>query len=32
MNDFDYRQYSLKNLENWIDDAINSSEATPQEI
>ena len=32
MKDFDYRQYSLENLEKWIEDAINSSEASPQEI
>jgi len=32
MNDFDYKKYSLKNLEKWIEDAINSSEASPQEI
>jgi len=32
MNDFDYRKYSLSNLEKWIEDAINSSEASPQEI
>jgi len=32
MNNFDYRQYSLSNLEKWIEDAINSSEASPQEI
>ena len=32
MNDFDYRQYSLSNLEKWIEDSINSAEASPQEI
>lgn len=30
--DFDYKKYSLENLENWIEDAINSSDASPQEI
>ncbi len=29
---FDYKKYSLENLEKWIEDAINSSEASPQEI
>ena len=32
MDNFDYKKYSLENLENWIEDAINSSEASPQEI
>jgi hypothetical protein len=32
MTDFDYKKYSLENLENWIHDAISSAEATPQEI
>jgi len=32
MKDFDYKKYSLENLENWIHDAISCSEATPQEI
>jgi hypothetical protein len=32
MKDFDYKKYSLENLEKWIEDAINSSEASPQEI
>lgn len=32
MTDFNYKKYSLENLEKWIEDAINSSEATPQEI
>jgi hypothetical protein len=27
-----YKNYSLSNLEKWIEDAINSSEASPQEI
>jgi hypothetical protein len=29
---FDYKKYSLENLEKWIEDAINSSEASPHEI
>jgi hypothetical protein len=32
MVDFDYKKYSLENLENWIHDAMSSSEASPQEI
>lgn len=32
MTDFDYKKYSLENLENWIYDAMSSGEATPQEI
>ncbi len=28
----DYKKYSLENLENWLHDAISSSEATPREI
>jgi hypothetical protein len=32
MTDFDYKKYSLENLENWLHDAISSAEATPQEI
>jgi len=28
----DYKKYSLENLEKWIEDAINSSDASPQEI
>ena len=28
----DYKKYSLENLEKWIEDAINSGEASPQEI
>lgn len=32
MTDFDYKKYSLENLENWMHDAISSAEATPQEI
>jgi hypothetical protein len=30
--DFDYKKYSLENLEKWMGDALTSSEATPQEI
>jgi hypothetical protein len=32
MTDFNYKKYSLENLENWMHDAISSAEATPQEI
>jgi len=32
MTDFDYKKYSLENLENWMHDAMSASEATPQEI
>jgi hypothetical protein len=32
MTDFDYKKYSLENLENWMHDAISSGDATPQEI
>jgi hypothetical protein len=32
MTDFDYKKYSLENLENWLHDAISSAEASPQEI
>lgn len=32
MTDFDYKKYSLENLENWISDAILSAEASPEEI
>ena len=32
MTDFDYKKYSLENLENWMHDAMSSGEATPQEI
>ena len=31
-SDFDYKKYSLENLEKWMSDALLSSEATPQEI
>ena len=30
--DFDYKKYSLEKLEEWINDAVSCSEATPQEI
>ena len=30
--DFNYKKYSLENLENWVEDALNSAEASPQEI
>lgn len=29
---FDYKKYSLEQLDNWMHDAISSTEATPQEI
>ena len=32
MTEFNYKKYSLENLENWIYDAMSSAEATPQEI
>ena len=32
MAEFNYKKYSLENLENWIYDAMSASEATPQEI
>ncbi len=32
MTDFDYKKYSLENLENWLHDSLSSGEATPQEI
>jgi hypothetical protein len=32
MTDFNYKKYSLENLENWLNDAISSGDATPQEI
>ena len=32
MTDFNYKKYSLENLENWMHDAMSCSEATPQEI
>jgi hypothetical protein len=30
--DFDYKKYSLENLENWLHDALSSAEASPHEI
>jgi hypothetical protein len=30
--DFDYKKYSLEQLENWVHDAMSAGEATPQEI
>lgn len=30
--DFDYKKYSLEQLENWMHDAMSAGEATPQEI
>jgi len=32
MTNFDYKKYSLENLENWLHDAISSGEATPDEV
>jgi hypothetical protein len=32
MKDFDYKKYSLENLEKWLHDAMFSAEATPREI
>lgn len=32
MTDFNYKKYSLENLENWMYDAMSSAEASPQEI
>ena len=32
MTDFNYKKYSLENLENWLHDAISSGDATPHEI
>jgi hypothetical protein len=32
MTDFNYKKYSLENLENWLHDAMSAGEATPQEI
>ena len=30
--DFDYKKYSLENLENWMHDVLSSAEVSPQEI
>ena len=32
MTDFDYKKYSLENLENWLHDSMSAGEASPQEI
>lgn len=32
MTDFDYKKYSLEQLENWIYDSLSAAEASPQEI
>ena len=32
MTDFNYKKYSLENLENWLHDAMSAGDATPQEI
>lgn len=32
MTDFNYKKYSLNQLENWVHDALSSGDATPQEI
>jgi hypothetical protein len=32
MTEFNYKKYSLENLENWMYDAMSSAEASPQEI
>lgn len=32
MTDFDYKKYSLENLDKWVSDALSSAEATPREI
>lgn len=32
MENFDYKKYSLENLETWVTDALTSAEASPQEI
>ena len=32
MTDFNYKKYSLENLENWLHDAMSAGEATPHEI
>ncbi len=30
--DFDYKKYSLEQLENWVNDAVSSADVSPQEI
>jgi hypothetical protein len=32
MTDFDYKKYSLKKLETWVEDALSAADASPQEI
>ena len=32
MSDFNYKKYSLEQLENWINDSLSAAEASPQEI
>ena len=32
MTDFNYKKYSLENLEKWVQDAISCDDVTPQEI
>jgi hypothetical protein len=32
MTDFDYKKYSLENLENWMHDAMSCDDMTPQDI
>ena len=32
MGELDYKDYSLKQLDNWIHDALSASDATPSEI
>ncbi|WJZ48242.1 hypothetical protein [Synechococcus phage DSL-LC02] len=32
MSELDYKDYSLKQLDNWIHDALSASDATPSEI
>jgi hypothetical protein len=32
MTDFDYKKYSLENLEKWVEDPMSSANASPQEI
>jgi hypothetical protein len=32
MTDFDYKKYSLEKLETWVEDALSTADASPQEI
>jgi hypothetical protein len=32
MSDFDYKKYSLEKLETWVNDALSTADASPQEI